>query len=131
MHVHLPLWVLELSRVLWQAPPQTFVELHPALAPPGVLESFGASPSLGFPQGQIANYRFPPDPWGGGIHVWKMPDGRLLAHLDRYHPALEPLTHLRKEAPLVWIGLTSTLGGILGGFFGGIAGFVLGRISSG
>lgn len=57
---------------------------HPAL--------LGAQKSVGLPLGQVADWRFPPDARGGGVHVreyareWR-------AHMDRVHPDRSLIGH--------------------------------------
>ena len=73
----------------------------------------GAVVSAGWPVGQSADYRFPPDSWCRGLHVQEYP-GKWVVHLDRVHPACDLGEHARLDAPAAWcIG-----GAVLGAAFG-------------
>ncbi|WP_170136164.1 hypothetical protein [Nannocystis exedens] len=73
----------------------------------------GAVRSLGWPRGQIADWRFPPTPGCRGLHVHEYAD-RWEAHVDRVHPACDPLGHLQHDAPQILIGGGALVGGLLG-----------------
>jgi hypothetical protein len=57
---------------------------HPAL--------FGAQRAIGWPLGQLADWRFPADAHGRGLHVREY-RREWHAHLDRVHPSRSLLGH--------------------------------------
>lgn len=69
--------------------------------------------SLGWPRGQVADWRFPPTRTCRGLHVHEYPE-RWVAHLDRVHPDCDPLGHLQHDAPQLLVGGTVLAGGLLG-----------------
>lgn len=90
----------------------------------------GAARSLGWPRGQIADWRFPPTVLCRGLHVHEYAD-RWVAHLDRVHPRCDPIEHLRHDAPAVLVSGAALVGGLVGVLVGrgrrGLAtGFVTG-----
>ena len=56
-------------------------------------EHSGAIRSIGLPKGQAADYRFPPDAMGRGLHVQEYRD-HWKVHLDTRHPDVDPLGHI-------------------------------------
>lgn len=56
----------------------------------------GAGRSIGMPKGQEADWRFPPDPEGRGLHVHDVGWG-WRAHLDQHHPLHSPIRHFLKD----------------------------------
>lgn len=73
----------------------------------------GAVRRIGWPRGQVADWRFPPTPTCRGLHVHEFGD-RWVAHLDRVHPDCDLLGHLQHDAPQVLVGGTLLAGGLLG-----------------
>lgn len=73
----------------------------------------GAVRSLGWPRGQIADWRFPPTPTCRGLHVHEHPD-RWVAHVDRFHPDCDPLGHLLHDAPQLLVGGAALVGAVAG-----------------
>jgi hypothetical protein len=96
----------------------------------------GAVPSIGWPAGQSADLRFPPDAACRGLHVHEFVD-RWEAHLDRVHPDCDLVEHLRRDAPRALYATTTSAGALIGGFasktlvgafFGGGVGLVVGLV---
>lgn len=73
----------------------------------------GALASVGLPAGQTADYRFPPEPDGSGLHVHEHPT-KWRVHLDAIHPDKGVLRHMRHDAPGVLLGASAVVGSILG-----------------
>jgi hypothetical protein len=69
----------------------------------------GAEVSVGWPAGQIADYRFPPDSDCQGLHVHEFAD-RWIVHIDQVHPECDLGEHIRRDAPAV-----AYLGGAMAG----------------
>lgn len=96
----------------------------------------GATPSVGWPAGQSADFRFAPDAACRGLHVHEFPD-RWEAHIDRVHPDCDLVEHLRQDAPQALYATTTSVGALIGGlagrtlasaFFGGGAGLLVGLV---
>lgn len=73
----------------------------------------GAVPSLGLPVGQLRDWRFPPDHCCRGLHVHEYSD-RWEGHLDRVHPNCDPVDHIRRDAPELWMTGGAALGAVAG-----------------
>jgi hypothetical protein len=56
----------------------------------------GAYRSIGLPKGQKADWRFPPDPSGRGLHVHDI-GWAWAAHLDEVHPNASLLGHFLRD----------------------------------
>lgn len=94
----------------------------------------GAHVSVGWPTGQLADYRFPPDSACRGLHVHEHPD-RWVAHLDRVHPDCDVGEHLRRDAHGALLCGGAVLGAVLGGTMtkkgsGALAGAGLGLLAA-
>jgi len=76
----------------------------------------GMTLSIGLPEGQVADYRYAFSD-GSGVHV-KDFGGHYQVHLDEVHPGVDPIEHLRRDAPEALIGGSVALGAIIGGIFG-------------
>ena len=80
-----------IARELAARPPRHTIRVrkrlvdHPALS--------GAVRSSGLDVGQVADWRFPPDAKGRGLHVHEYAN-EWRAHLDRVHPARSLLGHV-------------------------------------
>lgn len=94
------------------------------LEPPGVSlavdkasiihpEDAGARESIGWPVGQGADFRFPPESDCTGLHVHDRGD-HWTAHLDRVHPDCDAVEHLRKDAPAAFLSGGAVLGAVVG-----------------
>ncbi len=76
----------------------------------------GMSKAIGLPVGQSSDYRLRlPD--GSGLHVQEF-DDTYRVHLDRVHPRVSFVTHLRQDAPKTFIATTSVLGTCVGVLYG-------------
>lgn len=78
----------------------------------------GARISVGLPeqfQGEnpIADFRFPADATGGGLHVREYSQ-HWVAHLDLVHPARDFLEHVRVDAPRTFVAGGAGLGAAIG-----------------
>lgn len=128
-------WNAVYSHLLHQ-PAGTVVPIaKTALADPRLC---GAEVSVGWPSGQSADYRFPPDATCQGLHVHEFAD-RWEVHLDRVHPSCDLLEHLRQDAPQALCATTTSIGAVIGGLagrtlasalFGGGVGLILGLVVS-
>lgn len=94
----------------------------------------GAQLSLGWPVGQVADYRFDPEHDCSGMHVHEFA-AYWEVHIDRVHPRCGLIEHARADKPeaLLWGG--AILGGLIGGAVGGrrdsaLAGAALGLIAA-
>jgi len=76
----------------------------------------GALPSLGWPVGQSADYRFPPDANRQGFHVQDFGD-QWVAHIDQVHPASDLIEHAREDAPQAWLLGGAVIGAAIGATF--------------
>lgn len=76
----------------------------------------GMTASIGLPQGQIADFRGRLLE-GRGLHV-KDFDSHYEAHIDAVHPAVNPIEHLRQDAPAVFVGGGAALGAAIGAAVG-------------
>jgi hypothetical protein len=80
-------WIYQ---ALVSSPPRSIVRVsrraidHPAF--------LGAKRSIGLPLGQLADWRFPPDAAGRGLHVREF-RREWHAHIDRVHPSRSLLGH--------------------------------------
>jgi hypothetical protein len=72
----------------------------------------GAVLSLGWPVGQVADYRFAPESDCRGMHVQDVGD-YWAAHLDRVHPDCSLLEHARQDAPQSLFVGGALLGGLV------------------
>jgi hypothetical protein len=72
----------------------------------------GAALSLGWPVGQVADYRFAPESDCRGMHVQDIGD-HWAAHLDRVHPDCSLLEHARQDAPQALFVGGALLGGLV------------------
>ncbi len=76
----------------------------------------GMKPSVGMPLGQVADYRYALES-NAGLHVrdfghyWE-------AHLDEVHPDVDPVEHVRRDAPVAFIAGAVALGAVAGGMLG-------------
>ena len=94
----------------------------------------GAEISAGWPVGQSADYRFPPDSLCRGLHVHEFPN-RWVVHLDQVHPHCNLGEHARQDAPEAWLLGGAVLGAALGGAMskkggGALAGAGLGLLAA-
>ena len=79
---------------------------------PHPLRIKGMRQGIGLLRGQSADYRMRlPD--GGALHVREYP-AYYKAHLDQVDPVLDPLDHLRRDAPEVFTAAGLALGAITG-----------------
>lgn len=112
----------------------TWGEVYRALvaAPAGTTITVNKS-EIGAPAGAVASiglgggehYRYPPDPQCRGLHV--RDEGRTYeAHLDQVHPDCGVVSHLREDAPIVFVASGALLGAALGGIVKGTGGAILG-----
>lgn len=62
-------------------------------------ESEGAIKSTGWPRGQSADYRWPPEHDCRGLHVERF-DDRWEAHFDHVHPDCSLWQHLLQDSPV-------------------------------
>ncbi len=76
----------------------------------------GMKPSVGLPEGQSADWRRRLA-GGRGLHVKVFRD-HYEAHIDRVHPDVNPVEHLRQDAPGVFVGGGVALGAALGAAVG-------------
>jgi hypothetical protein len=88
------------------APETTVVLSKRSIAHP---EEAGAMRSSGLPRGQIADWRFPPDEFGRGVHVHEYED-RWSAHLDEVHPDEDAFRHLARDTAVLPLLLFAALG---------------------
>ena len=72
--------------------------------------------SLGFPSGQIADYR-KQLVGGSGFHVRDF-GTHYEAHIDAVHPNVDFIEHLRKDAPGTFVSGGAALGALLGNAIG-------------
>ncbi len=97
-------------RVLRQYAPRAVVRIEK-----GVLShprGAGMSPSIGLPEGQVADFRLALAN-GGGLHV-KDFGTHYEAHLDEVHPDIDLVEHLRRDAPGVLVASGVALGAVIG-----------------
>lgn len=94
----------------------------------------GARLSLGWPAGQLADYRFDPEHDCSGMHVHEFAT-HWAVHIDRVHPSCSLIEHARQDKPesLYWGG--AVLGGLVGAALGGkrdsaLAGAALGLLAA-
>ena len=73
----------------------------------------GALPSIGLPRGQLRDWRFPPDSECRGLHVQEFED-RWEVHQDQVHPDCDPIEHVRRDAPVLWMLGGTALGALIG-----------------
>jgi hypothetical protein len=73
---------------------------------------FGMEVSLGFPVGQMADYRKRLE-GGAGFHIRDF-GTHYEAHMDAVHPSVDFLEHLRKDAPGTFVSGGAALGALLG-----------------
>lgn len=78
----------------------------------------GARLSMGWPVGQITDYRFDPEHDCSGMHVHELVT-HWAVHIDRVHPACDLIEHVRRDKPdsLYWGG--AVVGGLVGAALGG------------
>jgi len=76
----------------------------------------GMMASVGLPEGQSADWR-KRLPGGRGLHV-KVFGDHYEAHIDRVHPDVNPVEHLRQDAPGVFVGSGVALGAAVGAAMG-------------
>jgi hypothetical protein len=131
-------------------PPGIWTLVHRRLAvePPGTRLAYekrslphpravGAYPSAGWPTGQIADFRFPPDSACRGLHVHEFSE-HWVVHLDRVHPECNLVGHVVADVPAAVasggallgavVGATiskSAAGAVLGGMVGLLAGALM------
>jgi hypothetical protein len=72
----------------------------------------GAVLSLGWPVGQVADYRFAPESDCRGMHVQDV-GSHWAVHLDRVHPDCSLLEHARQDAPQALFVGGALLGGLV------------------
>jgi hypothetical protein len=104
--------------------------------PKGILphpRAFGMTTSVGLPEGQRADYRKQLAS-GAGFHV-KDFGAHYEAHLDRVHPDVNLVEHLRVDAPGTFVAGGAALGALAGLALGGskddvLVGAVLGGFLS-
>ena len=90
---HAKTWA-EVYWYLTQAEKGSTVEVHKSvIAHPSYN---GAYKSVGLPKGQIADWRFPPDPEGRGLHIHDVGWG-WRAHLDEVHPDHSIVGHFVRD----------------------------------
>ena len=77
---------------------------------------FKMNPSIGLPQGQRSDFRRRIR-GGAGFHV-KDFGTHYEAHIDRVHPEVDVVEHLRRDAPGTFVGGGVTLGAALGAAIG-------------
>ena len=73
----------------------------------------GAAVSLGWPVGQLADFRFAPESDCRGMHVQDV-ETHWAVHLDRVHPDCSLIEHARQDAPQSLFVGGALLGGIVG-----------------
>lgn len=77
----------------------------------------GATSAVGLPRGQSEDWRFPADERCSGLHAQRFGDSWRV-HVDDVHPDCSLVDHARTDAPGVWVGGATLLGGIFGHAFG-------------
>lgn len=77
---------------------------------PGVV---GAVRSHGWPRGQLADWRFPPDSDCRGLHVHEF-ELVYRAHVDEVHPECSLVEHIRRDVAPLWLVTGTTAGAIVG-----------------
>lgn len=80
-------------------------------------EDAGATPSVGLPMGQKADFRWTLDDCTG-LHVRDF-GTHYEAHLDRVDPACNVVEHLRRDAPGSYVAGSTAIGAALGLLLGG------------
>ncbi|MCS6768220.1 MAG: hypothetical protein RMJ59_05135 [Candidatus Nitrosocaldus sp.] len=82
--------------------------------------------SIGEPKGQIADYRFALHD-GRGIHVREYGD-HYRVHWDMVDPSVSIVTHLKRDAPHIYMLLLGVLGVSAGALLGGILSRLMRRV---
>lgn len=110
-----------------QAAPSTRV-IVPMSSVPHPREA-GAVESIGAPDGQASDWRWPPDDDGAGMHAQAHGDTWVI-HLDAVHPSTSLVGHLQADAPAWGVALGVGLGALIGAATktGAARGAVLGGI---
>ena len=94
----------------------------------------GAYPSVGWPAGQLADFRFPSDSECSGLHVHEF-DDNWVVHIDRAHPCCDlraqhvdtdPASAIASGGALIGAAVGASIGKsaastIIGGFVGLLA----------
>ena len=126
-------WINVIPSIL-QKPPHVDVLIPKHLVPEPTREGFRET--IGDPQGQKKDYELTLQD-GKRIHVRKF-TRNYRAHWDWFSPAIDPINHMRYDAPHWWIA-SCTIGGaglgglcckdrktgvIIGGLFGALAGIL-------
>ena len=124
-------WAYVFEQVARFPPGQRVEYLRSMLCHP--LEA-GAQVSVGWPVGQTADYRFPPDSSCRGLHVHEYAT-MWVVHLDQVHPECDMGEHLRRDAPAAWCVGGAVLGAALGAAMskqegGALAGAGLGLLAA-
>jgi len=73
----------------------------------------GATQSLGWPVGQLSDWRFAPESDCRGLHVHEF-ERDWAVHLDRVHPECSLLDHARQDAPQSLFVGGALLGAVVG-----------------
>lgn len=84
---------------------------------------FGMFWSVGMPEGQVADYR-KVLPGGAGFHV-KDFQTHYEVHIDRVHPDINVIEHLRHDAPSAFVASSTALGALVGTALGRSGGAAL------
>jgi hypothetical protein len=97
-------------RLLREYEPRTILRVEKGLLPHP--RTAGMLPSIGLPEGQLADYRLVLA-HGQGFHV-KDFGTHYEAHIDEVHPDVNAIEHLRKDAPGVFVAGGAALGAVIG-----------------
>jgi len=118
---------------LFHHPPRTVIRFYAPYHP----QFEGAVKSTGLNVGQLSDWRVPPDVFKRGLHVQQFSDGSWAAHIDKIHPEISLIGHLREDAPQVYKALTTGAGALLSKALGGssvagaVAGWIIGAFTQG
>jgi hypothetical protein len=105
---------LDVLHVLDRQPPGSILRIRKALLVHP--RRAGMKVSIGLPEGQRSDYRKVISQ-GRGLHVKEF-HAHYEAHIDRVHPEVNVVEHLRRDAPGVYVGGGVALGATLGAALG-------------
>lgn len=77
------------------------------------LATKGMKPGIGLPEGQSNDYRLQLVPSNAGLHVKEFKN-HYEAHIDKVHPAVNFVEHIRQDAPGMFVGTTAAMGALVG-----------------
>ena len=104
----------EVLSILRSYSPGTSIKVPKGMLPHPT--TFAMQPSMGLPAGQVGDYRRQLVD-GAGLHARDY-GGYYLVHIDRVHPAVNPVEHLRRDAPGVFVASSAVVGSAVGGLIG-------------